>query len=153
MKKHEEEALELFYKGYNCAQAVVGSFADKMNLTQEDALRISEKYASGTYIASGPFLAISIVLNYAENRKASRNPLKLSPEIKRKGEKLKENYKKSLGTTTCRGTRLMKTNNIDNRYQIDGCNRCIQEAVRQLDDFFSSEQDLSNLKTDFITAY
>jgi len=44
---HQEKALQLFHRGYNCAQAVFASFADEMELDENFALRLSSSFGGG----------------------------------------------------------------------------------------------------------
>ena len=44
---HEEKARELFYRGYNCAQAVFCAFAEDMGMDLETAARLSSSFGGG----------------------------------------------------------------------------------------------------------
>jgi hypothetical protein len=45
---HEETARALFYRGYNCAQAVFCAFCDQTGLTLDEAARLSSSFGGGT---------------------------------------------------------------------------------------------------------
>jgi len=47
MGKRAEEAVKKHSNGYNCAQAVVCTFCDKMGVSEEDAFRMSEGFGFG----------------------------------------------------------------------------------------------------------
>ena len=47
MTSHAEIATQLFFKGYNCAQSVVGAWADRYGLDMDTALRISSSFGGG----------------------------------------------------------------------------------------------------------
>jgi len=47
MSKYVEKAMENHKKGYNCAQAVVCAFADKIGMEETVLFRISEGFGSG----------------------------------------------------------------------------------------------------------
>jgi len=47
MTIHEEKARELFLSGANCAQAVFAAFADVMEISESEALRISAPFGAG----------------------------------------------------------------------------------------------------------
>ncbi|MBE7011922.1 MAG: C_GCAxxG_C_C family protein [Ruminococcaceae bacterium] len=47
MKKRSEIAAELFVEGYNCAQAVVGAFADLTNIDFETLMKLSSSFGGG----------------------------------------------------------------------------------------------------------
>ena len=42
-----EKSEELFLKGYNCSQAVIGAFCDKIDLSFDDAMKISLGFGGG----------------------------------------------------------------------------------------------------------
>lgn len=41
------KAMELFQEGYNCAQAVIGAFADDMNMDFQQAVMLSSSFGGG----------------------------------------------------------------------------------------------------------
>lgn len=45
--KRYEVALEKFKNGYNCAQAIACAYAEEMNMSEEDAFRLSEGFGGG----------------------------------------------------------------------------------------------------------
>ena len=42
-----DRALQLFFEGYSCSQAIAGAFADVLGLTPEVALRLSAGFGGG----------------------------------------------------------------------------------------------------------
>ena len=44
---HADRARELFSCGCNCAQAVVGAYAEEIGLTQEQAMRLASSFGGG----------------------------------------------------------------------------------------------------------
>lgn len=42
-----EKAKELFLKGYNCSQAVVGAFADDLDIDFDSLIRLSSSFGGG----------------------------------------------------------------------------------------------------------
>lgn len=67
MQSRSEIAIEKFTTGYNCAQAVACAFADKMNLSEEDAYRLSEGLGGGfghSGYACGACSAMSLIASY-----------------------------------------------------------------------------------------
>ena len=47
MTEHEEKAVDLFYKGYNCAQAVFCAFADRIGTDDRSAFALSASFGGG----------------------------------------------------------------------------------------------------------
>ncbi len=43
----KEKALELFGKGYNCAQAVIGAYSEEFGLTEESAKAVATGFGGG----------------------------------------------------------------------------------------------------------
>lgn len=54
-----KKAEELFYKGYSCAQSVVGAFAPEVGLTEEEALAVSACFGAGICATRGICGALS----------------------------------------------------------------------------------------------
>ena len=46
-KSRGEAAAELFLKGYNCAQAVVGAFSDKIDIDFKTLMKLSSSFGGG----------------------------------------------------------------------------------------------------------
>ena len=44
---HADKARALFSGGCNCAQAVVGAYAEEIGLTQEQAMRLASSFGGG----------------------------------------------------------------------------------------------------------
>lgn len=47
MSYYTDRAVELFYAGFNCSQAVFAAFSDKIGLPEETALRVSAGLGGG----------------------------------------------------------------------------------------------------------
>lgn len=47
MGEYADKAAKYFCDGYNCAQSVFAAFADKMNISEEEALRRSAGFGGG----------------------------------------------------------------------------------------------------------
>ena len=47
MTKHEEKAKELFFQGFNCAQAVFCAFADELGIDERTAFALSAPFGGG----------------------------------------------------------------------------------------------------------
>ena len=45
--KRSEKALEYYYDGFNCAQSVIASFKDILNIDEEVALRMASGFGGG----------------------------------------------------------------------------------------------------------
>lgn len=47
MKTHSEKAVELFLEGYNCAQSVIGAYADELEIEKETLFRLTSSFGGG----------------------------------------------------------------------------------------------------------
>ena len=69
----QEAARALFYEGANCAQAVLGAFADECGLTREQALLLGSSFGGGMGrlrevcgAVSGMFMVAGLKLGYSD---------------------------------------------------------------------------------------
>ncbi len=47
MSDKAERAAELFQKGYNCSQSVIGAYAEELGVPEETALRMAAGFGGG----------------------------------------------------------------------------------------------------------
>lgn len=73
MDAYEEKARRLFREGYNCTQAVVLSFNDKLGLDEATALRLASSFGGGMGrlrevcgAVSGMFMVLGVLYGYDE---------------------------------------------------------------------------------------
>ncbi len=105
MENRSEKAVELFNKGYNCSQAVFCAFADKFDIDEETALRISIGFGGGfgrLREVCGAFSACTMIAGLA-----NKNNLGDADEAKKEVYKeirfLKEEFeKRNVGSFICR---------------------------------------------------
>ena len=82
MSAKSEEAVERFKKGFNCSQAVFGTFSEQVGLDCETACKVATGFGGGMRMGgtcgavTGAFMALG--LKYGNNGKlyveAARNP-------------------------------------------------------------------------------
>lgn len=72
IKSRGETAAELFIKGYNCSQAIVGAFADKLDMDFDTLMKISSSFGGGMGrlrevcgAVSGMFMVTGLLLGYS----------------------------------------------------------------------------------------
>ena len=73
MEQHDTLAKDLFYEGYNCAQAVFCAFAEETGLTRGEAARLASSFGGGMGrlrevcgAVSGALLALGALRGYAD---------------------------------------------------------------------------------------
>lgn len=100
MTEKQQKALQLREEGYNCAQAVIGAFAEDYGLSFSDAMRVSAGFGSGMRVgeicgaASGAVVVIG--LKYGSAVASEKEPC--NSETKQFLEKFTE----TAGTLLCR---------------------------------------------------
>ncbi len=70
--KNSEKAVELFYEGYNCSQAVFGAFAEQLGLPMDTAMKIASSFGGGVGrlreicgACSGMIMAVGMLYGYS----------------------------------------------------------------------------------------
>lgn len=75
MKSRTEQAVALFYEGYNCSQSVFAAYADLFGMDRETALKVSASFGGGMGrmrevcgAASGMFLAAGMLTGATQGK-------------------------------------------------------------------------------------
>lgn len=99
-----DKAKELFEKGYNCAQAVFGAFAEDLGIDFNFAVKLSSGFGGGMGrlrevcgAVSGMFLVLNMKYGY-DDPKANEEKKALYKDI----QALAEDFKKENGSIVCR---------------------------------------------------
>ena len=99
--EHKEKAKELFFSGYNCAQAVVGAYHKEMGLSFEDAVRLASPFGGGMGrlrevcgAVSGMLLVLGALQGYTDVEDISKKA-----ELYEKVQTLAKEFKGSHGDT------------------------------------------------------
>ncbi|MGN1125577.1 MAG: C-GCAxxG-C-C family protein [Candidatus Gastranaerophilaceae bacterium] len=104
MNKHCKKANELFLKGYNCSQSVVGAYADELGIDFETLIKLSSSFGGGMGklrevcgAVSGMFIVAGILKGYStpNNDKIKCNHYALI-------QKLGHSFKDKFGSIICR---------------------------------------------------
>ena len=103
MSEKTEKAKELFKRGYNCSQAVLGVFCEELGMDFETAMKIACSFGGGMGrmrevcgTVSGMFMAAG--LTYAS---ASDSPVEKGEHYKRVQE-LAKRFREKNGSIICR---------------------------------------------------
>ena len=146
MTANEEIAMITFRSGYNCAQAVVTTFADALNFDYDQALSIAAGFGGGMGrlqrtcgAVTGAFMVISFYCD---------NIYKNDPERKDKTYKMIRGFtfrfEESHGTSICRellGIDLLSENGRqemkDKNLHESVCEKCVMSAARILDEMLN----------------
>lgn len=123
-----EIAVENHKKGYNCAQAVLCAFSDKLGLDEDTLFRLSEAFGGGMGGTQGVCGAVSGMVFVAGALKSKGT--EALPETGKKesyafAARLMREFEERVGSAICadiKGKCLLS------------CDGCIEEAVRILEE-------------------
>jgi C_GCAxxG_C_C family probable redox protein len=121
-----EKALQYHKKGYNCSQAVVCTFCDKIGLSEEDAFKVSEALGFGdsdSYGTCGAVTGMALVMGMINSSGNLEQPDSKAATYKRTRE-LNEKFREANGSTICRDLK-----GIDSGKVLRSCDGCIEDAV------------------------
>ncbi len=144
-------AKELFLKGYNCSQAVLGAFAEDYGLDLDTAMKLSSSLGGGMSrmrevcgAVSGMFLASGLEYGY-DDPKASEE----KADLYKLNQELASKFKEINGSIICRellGLDVKKdTPNPEARtneyYQKRPCADLVEDAARVLEEYINSHKN------------
>ena len=136
MTARKELAIGFLGRGFGCAQAIMCAYAKELSISHEEALRMAEKYAAGTYILCGPVMAMHVILNGLLNKGYSKIPYELTGAAKEPGLKMDRALEEQIGSLACRELRAEKG---EGKELI--CIRVISAIVTLLDAFLIEQQN------------
>lgn len=138
-----EVAVNKFKEGYNCAQSVLFSYAEKLNISKDIALRISNGFGAGMGrkqevcgAISGGILVLNHIYGRGENEDKKKQDLTYS-----KVRDLMNRFEHKYGTVNCKkllgdcellteeGQKKFKSNNL-----IEKCYEYVAYTVKLLDE-------------------
>ena len=104
MGEYAQKAQELFYEGYNCAQAVLGAFAERAGISFETAVKTASSFGGGMGgmrevcgAVSGMLMAAGLIFGYEKpNDRAAKS------EHYARVRKLSEQFREENGSIICR---------------------------------------------------
>lgn len=126
METRAESAVEKYKKGFNCAQAIACTYADKVDLPKEELFRVTEGFGHGMGSMAGTCGAIAGACVLAGLRNSTCHMEK--PDSKAATAKLSREilngFQEKWGTVTCRDLKGVGTGN-----PICSCHDCIRTAA------------------------
>ena len=136
MTDREKLAIGFFRRGIGCAQAIMCAYAKELSISHEEALRMAEEYAAGTYLLCGPVMAMHVILHGLLNKGYSKTPYELTGAAKEHGARMDGALEKQFGSLACRELRAEKE---EGKELI--CIRVISAIVTLLDAFLIEQQN------------
>ena len=148
MSEKREQAVELFKKGYNCAQAVLCPFASDFQLSLNDAFRISCGFGGGMArtqmtcgAVTGAIMAIGLKYGNPGDEPFEKIKLNTYGPVRAFMEEFKKKYN-ALDCKTLMGgldmnnpeeQKIIKEKNLHSTF----CTYCVGDAVSILETLFS----------------
>lgn len=132
-----EKAMELYKKGYNCAQAVVCAFSEECKIPETDAFRISEGFGSGMALrevcgaVSGMNMVISLLNSIGDLEKGKAT----KADTYRKVKVYTEQFREKNGSYICR-----ELKSTENGKPLCSCEQCVTDAVALIEKYFEDER-------------
>lgn len=143
MKRKSEIAATKFKEGYNCAQSVIYSFCDELNLDKDTALKIACGFGGGMGRKQEVCGAITggIMVLGSKHGRGENDESEVMSENYKKVSELLELFEKKHGTYICRnllnncelqtdeGQQRFKDNDLKSKV----CIPCVQSVVEILE--------------------
>ncbi len=150
-----ETAKELFHRGANCAQAVLGAFAAECGLTEEEAFRIASGFGGGISrlrevcgAVSGMVLTANFLCGQSDITDKKAKDAHYA-----KIRELTDAFQKETGSVVCRELLGLEKNQSDvpvsearteQYYQKRPCGEMVALAAGILEEAFFSEKNEKN---------
>lgn len=150
MKTNEQIAREHFTSGYNCAQSVFLTYAEKYGFDKDTALKLSSSFGGGMGRMREVCGAVSAMFMIAglENGYTENNNDEIKAEHYTRIQNLANEFKKKNGTIICR--ELLGVDADDNPipskrtsqyYEERPCEELIADACKIIDKFILKKGD------------
>lgn len=113
----KQKAYDLFFEGYNCAQAVVGAFSDVLNIDKEYLLNLSIAFGGGfarTRNLCGAVSSMGIVIGLLRANK--KNDAEDKATVYKDLQELTEEFKERNSHLNC-GDLLKNVDNLTEGYK------------------------------------
>ena len=136
----EEQALEYFRNGFNCAQAVFVVFAKELGIPEEQALKIAGGFGGGMGRLQGTCGAVTgayMVIGLKHGKTIGDEGNEKREKTYALVKNFDSEFKKMFSTTCCRdllqcdlNTEEGKKFAADNKLTEKVCERCVTEGVK-----------------------
>ncbi len=150
MSDRGEKAKELFTGGYNCAQSVVGAYADVINMDLETAVRFSEGLGAGMgrmRLTCGAVSAMSLVAGMLLGT-GKPGDLDSRSKVYEKVQQMANEFKEQNGTVICsellggalpKGQSTRPEERTAEYYKKRPCAECVKQCAEIIEQFLGEE--------------
>lgn len=132
MNSNIEKSLELHKKGYNCSQAVLCSYCEKLGLDIKTAFKLSEGFGAGMGIQSvcGALTGLLMLVGL-QNSSGTSDVLTKSSTYKTTKE-LAKIFEKNIGSIYC-----AEIKGLNGKPVLKSCSACIENACEIFEEYMS----------------
>ena len=124
-----EEAIKYKHSGYNCTQSVLMAYKDKLNIKEEDILKLSSGFLLGMGNMKGTcgaLIAANMLLGLLNESKKRMMTLSAN---------LVDEFEKKSGALICSDLKGIKTGKI-----LCSCDDCIKNAIELLENILNEKE-------------
>lgn len=124
-----EEAIKYKHSGYNCTQSVLMAYKDKLNIKEEDILKLSSGFLLGMGNMKGTcgaLIAANMLLGLLNESKKRMMTLSAN---------LVDEFEKKSGALICSDLKGIKTGKI-----LCSCDDCIKNAIEILENILTEKE-------------
>ena len=124
-----EEAIKYKHSGYNCTQSVLMAYKDKLNIKEEDILKLSSGFLLGMGNMKGTcgaLIAANMLLGLLNESKKRMMTLSAN---------LVDEFEKKSGALICSDLKGIKTGKI-----LCSCDDCIKNAIEILENILNEKE-------------
>ncbi|MFC2129670.1 C-GCAxxG-C-C family protein [Bacteroidota bacterium] len=153
MSKKQDEAVETFKSGFNCAQSVLSTFSDLLESNPEQLRSVSVGFGGGMGklqetcgAATGAYMLFSI---YCSNKTADNEEAKAASALMIR--KFSQKFNQIEGSTNCKtliGVDLQTEEGMkeatDKGLFDKVCGKCVGTAVRIIEDMLGEKASISD---------
>ncbi|MGN0817881.1 MAG: C-GCAxxG-C-C family protein [Candidatus Coproplasma sp.] len=151
MTERVEKAMQLFLNGYNCAQAVVGAYADLFGMDEQTAMRFAEGLGGGMgrmRLTCGAVSATALLAGLKMSN-GTAGDLQTRSQVYEKVRRMAEEFKDKNGSVIC-GDLLGLNKPADNSsmpekrteqyYKKRPCVQCVVDCAEIVEKYLLGEQ-------------
>lgn len=133
-----EKAIDLYKKGYNCAQAVVCAFCEECDIEEADAFRISEGFGSGMAMREicGAVSGMSMVIGLLNSVGSLEKGKSTKVDTYQKVRAYTQAFQDKNGSYICRELKSGKDGK-----PLCSCEQCVTDAVKLIEKYLEDKND------------
>ena len=124
-----EEAIKYKHSGYNCTQSVLMAYKDKLNIKEQDILKLSSGFLLGMGNMKGTcgaLIAANMLLGLLNESKKRMMTLSAN---------LVDEFEKKSGALICSDLKGIKTGKV-----LCSCDDCIKNAIEILENILNEKE-------------